>query len=488
MKIMERVKNMIRSWLEIQPAAGKGLTIQEPVSFDSNVLRNRIWYRGDASELEQIFKLLNDDTVSRARFWAAVPENQTIRKAHSGLPGIMVDTLVAVVKADMAELDFGEDQEAAARWNVLAQENDFPALVGKAIADTLVTGDGAFKISIDPEVSASPILEFWGADSVEYVYRHGRIQEILFLSPAGDGKGRLLKEIYKPGGVSYCLMDGEKEIPLDEEEERTEGLRPVTYDGDFMLAVPLKFWTSSRWRGRGQSIFDRKTDSFDGHDEVISQWLDAVRSGRVQKYIPEALIPRDPKTGALRVPNSFGSQFVSIGSSNKENAQEKIETIQPEIRYDAFLSSYSATLDMCLQGIMSPATLGIDVGKMSSAEAQREKKDVTGITRNAITAALENALPQLARVALSAQDLMESRVPGTYEPTVSFGEYGAPTFDSRVQTVGNAANSGVMSVEAQVDELWGSSKDDEWKRKEVSRIRFERGIVEVPEPDVGTGV
>ena len=36
MRWMERVKQMIRSWLEIQPAAGRGLTIQEPVSHGTN--------------------------------------------------------------------------------------------------------------------------------------------------------------------------------------------------------------------------------------------------------------------------------------------------------------------------------------------------------------------------------------------------------------------------------------------------------------------
>lgn len=425
-------------------------------------------------------------SVCRARFWAAAPQDETIRKAHSGLPGVMVDALVAVVKADMDDMDFGEDAELKARWELLAKENDFPDLVGQAIADTLVTGDGAFKISLDPEISADPILEFWGADSVEYVQRHGRVQEIHFLSPVGD-RGRMLKEIYKPGGVSYSLMDGEKEISLDKEEETAE-LKPVTFDGGFMLAVPVRFWPSARWRGRGQSIFDRKTDNFDGHDEIISQWLDAVRAGRVQKYIPEDLIPRNPNNGELLMPNSFGSNFIKTGTSNKENAQDKIDMTQPEIRYEAFQASYSASLDMCLQGIVSPATLGIDVGKMSSAESQREKKDVTGITRNAITDALEKALPQLVQITLAAQDLMNDKNPGVYECSVSFGEYGAPSFDSRVQTVGNAANSGVMSVEAQVDELWGSSKDDEWKAQEVARIRFERGIVDLPEPDVGTGI
>lgn len=474
---------MIRSWLKIQPAPGRGLTIREPVSHETNVLRNKIWYRGDASELDQLFKLLGDDSVARARFWAAAPDKETIRKAHSGLPGIMVDTLAGVVKADLADLDFGGNRDAAARWQALADDNDLPGLVSQAVAETLVTGDGAFKISLDPEISDGPILEFCGADRVEYVHRHGRICEVRFLSPVGD-RGRLLKEIYAPGGVRYELLDGDKVLPLDAEVE-TSGLQSVTFDGTFMLAVPLQFWPSSRWRGRGQSVFDKKTDAFDAHDEIISQWMDAVRAGRVQKYIPESLIPRDPATGALRTPDSFGTQFISIQSSNKENAEDKIDTIQPEIRYEAFLASYTATLDMCLQGIMSPATLGIDVGKMASAEAQREKKDVTGFTRNAITDALEKALPQLAQITLAAQDILQGRAPGTYEATVSFGEYGAPDFDSRVQTISNAATAGIMSVEAQVEELWGSSKDDEWKAEEVARIRQERGVETLPEPAVG---
>lgn len=483
MNFWEKVKGMIRSWLEIQPAPGRGLTIREPVSHETNVLRNKIWYRGDASELDQLFKLLGDDSVARARFWAAAPDKETIRKAHSGLPGIMVDTLAGVVKADLADLDFGGNRDAAARWQALADDNDLPGLVSQAVAETLVTGDGAFKISLDPEISDGPILEFCGADRVEYVHRHGRICEVRFLSPVGD-RGRLLKEIYAPGGVRYELLDGDKVLPLDAEVE-TSGLQSVTFDGTFMLAVPLQFWPSSRWRGRGQSVFDKKTDAFDAHDEIISQWMDAVRAGRVQKYIPESLIPRDPATGALRTPDSFGTQFISIQSSNKENAEDKIDTIQPEIRYEAFLASYTATLDMCLQGIMSPATLGIDVGKMASAEAQREKKDVTGFTRNAITDALEKALPQLAQITLAAQDILQGRAPGTYEATVSFGEYGAPDFDSRVQTISNAATAGIMSVEAQVEELWGSSKDDEWKAEEVARIRQERGVETLPEPAVG---
>ncbi len=483
MKIMERVKEMVRSWLEIQPAPGRGITIREPVSHETNVLRNRIWYRGDASEIDQLFHALGEDAVGRARFWAAAPEKEHIRKAHSGLPGIMADTLAGVVKADLDDLDFDMNLQAADRWERIAEDNAFEDLVGQAIVDTLVTGDGAFKISFDLSISDAPILEFWPADQVKYVRRHGRVCEIHFLSPVGE-KGRVLTEIYYPGGVKYKLMDGDKEIPLESESE-TEGLLPVEFDDDLMLAVPLQFWPSSKWRGRGRSIFDSKTDAFDAHDEVISQWMDALRAGRVQRYIPESLVPRNPENGEIQMPDAFGANFVQIGNDNREGGQNKIDTVQPDIRYEAFVASYTATLDMCLQGIMSPATLGIDVGKMSSADAQREKKDITGMTRNAITDALEKALPRLAQTALAAQDILADRQPGSYEPAVSFGEYAAPDFDSRVKTISGAAANAVMSVEAQVEELWGSSKDPAWKQAEVQRIRHERGIEDMIQPSVG---
>lgn len=122
---------------------------------------------------------------------------------------------------------------------------------------------------------------------------------------------------------------------------------------------------------------------------------------------------------------------------------------------------------------------------MSSADAQREKKDVTGNTRNTITTALEKALPELIEAVLKTYDNMQEKAPGNYDISVDFGEYGAPDFDSRVETVGKACTYGIMSIETQVEELWGSSKDDEWKADEVQRIKSEKGLLEVSEPTVG---
>ena len=490
MNVKDRLRRAVLDFLQIHPAQDQTIDLQESFSFSTSVIQNKLWYRGDPAELSQFYKQLGqsntaDDAFS-TRFWAQVPEIGSIRKAHDGLPAVMADTLSGIVKADLDKIEFERDGAASGRWEGISEENEFPELVGKAITDTLVTGDGAFKISMDSDISDHPILEFWPADTVEYEINRGRISAVVFVSRHGDARSPYtLRERYAKGSVTYALFDGRgNPCGLDLVPELSR-LQNISFDGDFTLAVPLQFWRSTRFPNRGRSLYSSKTDDFDILDEVVSQWLDAIRSGRVLHYIPENLVPRNPENGSMTEPSFFKTNFVITASSNKENAQDRIDMQQAEIRYEAFLASYSSALDRCLHGIMSPATLGIDIGKMASADAQREKKDVTGFTRNAITDALEKALPKVAAAALMADDLMRGEDVGEYDPSISFGEYGAPDFDSRIETVGKAATSNIMSVEAEVDELWGSSKDDSWKQIEVQRIKRLRGIDEAEEPAVG---
>lgn len=490
MKITERVRNMLRDFLRIEPAHGQLITIRESMTWETSCIRNSVWYRSDASEIEQFFKAVDGSSAESAgRFWAAAPSGDDVRKAHSGLPAIMVNTLSYIVKADMQDVQVKGPDGIEAIWKEISDDSGFPDLVGEAVTGALVMGDGAFKISIDKEIGQYPILEFWGGDRVEYHRRHGRVYETVFKTPYITEKGKelLLCETYGAGRISYELWDEDKRVDLSTIPELRE-YKDVRWDGDFSLAVPLMVYKSQKHLGRGRSIFENKTDAFDAHDEVISQWIDAVRAGRVVKYIPDELIPKDPENGRMRgtaAVKSFGSFFVEVESTHRENDSPKIDAVQPEIKYEAFVESYAATLNMCLQGIMSPATLGIDVGKMSSAESQREKKDVTGYTRNAITDALEKVLPQVVEAMLMAYDLSNGNAPGTYRAAVGFGEYGAPDFDSRVNTISAASTGGIMSIEAQVDELWGASKDDAWKQQEVARIKRDKGILEAEEPQVG---
>lgn len=476
---------MIRNWLDIQPATEQTIILQESTTFQTEVFRSQVWYRGEAEELFQFFRQLSS-TGKQTGFWASVPRNENVRRIHSGIPAIIADTLAYLVKSDMDEIELSRSE-----WKEISETISFQNLVGKAIVDTLVDGDGAFKISVDSELSPYPIVEFIGADRVEYEASRGMIKTIVFRTEyIVKSKRFVLCERYGKGFIESRLYDTNgTEYPLDTVPVLAGIQQLIEFSGDYIMAVPLKFYDSKRFTGRGKSVFSGgRSDCFDALDEVISQWWDAIRAGRVQKYIPENLIPRNPKDGSLLPVNSFGTSFITLSSVMSENVSEtpKIQTVQPEIKYEAFTSSYTNALLMCLQGLVSPATLGIDVGKMSSADAQREKKDVTGNTRNTITSALEKALPQLIEAILKTYDNMNGNAPlDCGEITVSFGEYGAPDFDSRVDTVGRASTYGIMSIETQVDELWGSSKDDEWKSGEVNRILAEKGFIQESEPSVG---
>lgn len=495
-KIGEKVRTVIKNWLHIQAAPENAITILEPLSFQASVIRNQIWYRGDASELDQLYKQLGaGDTVNAARFWAASPPDEKLRKIHSGLPAILVDTLAYLVKSDLDDVDFEKNGDGKDTWDTITDVKnggiDFLTILGKGIVGALKAGDGAFKISVDPEASKLPIVEFYEADRVDYIQKHGITAGINFWTSYRVGAQIYrLRESYETGKISYALFKGEtddNQVPLETVPELADLAKhnPVEYNGGFRMAIPLKFFENPKFSGRGKSIYENKLDNFDALDEVISQWMDALRAGRVKKYIPRDLIPTDPRTGMPTPPNDFGSNYIITETDNHENAQSKIQTEQPDIKYEAFLSTYVSTLDMCLQGIVSPATLGIDIGKMSSADAQREKKDITGYTRNIITGVLEKVLPELVSSILKTYDVMQKQPAGDYEPSVSFGEYGAPTFDARIESIGKAATAGIMSTEAIVDELWGSSKKDDWKKKEVERLNQAKGVVEMPPPALG---
>lgn len=476
------MKKMIQNWLEIMPAADQTIVIQEKLPRELETLRSQIWYRGDASELHQFFGQLPFNSGS---FWSCAPNTNKVRKIHSGIPAVIVDTLAYIVKSDLDKVKTDSEE-----WEEISQSIDFLNLTGKAVADTLVDGDGAFKISVDTSLSPYPIVEFVGGDMVDFEISRGILAAVIFKTVfTVKSQKFVLHERYGRGFIESRLYDSSgNERPLSAMPELSEIPEIVKFDGDHIMAVPLKFYDSKKYHGRGKSIFDGgKSDCFDALDEVISQWWDAIRAGRVQKYIPEDMIPMNPENGSLMSVNSFGTEFVTVASVRNENCTEqpKIEVIQPEIKYEAFVNSYTNALLMCLQGLVSPATLGIDVGKMSSADAQREKKDVTGNTRNTITTALEKALPELIEAILKTYDNMLGRSPVNYNSSVDFGEYGAPDFDSRVETVGKAGTYGVMSVETQVEELWGSSKDKEWKEDEVQRIKSEKGLLEASEPSVG---
>ena len=171
------IKNMIRNWLEIKNPDSLQIDIEQLTNFEGQAFINNIWYRGDASELNQLYEQL-DDRLGNTHFWGSRPTaGMNIRKIHTGLPAMIIDTLADISTDDLNDVEAGKRQE---EWNNIAKENNFKSLIHDSVVGGLAIGDGAFKWSIDTDISQYPIIEFYDGSRVEFEYERGRLIAIVF--------------------------------------------------------------------------------------------------------------------------------------------------------------------------------------------------------------------------------------------------------------------------------------------------------------------
>ena len=355
----------------------------------------------------------------------------------------------------------------------------------------MAIGDGAIKLSFDEKISSFPILEWYSGDKVDFVYKRGRLIELVFKTYyQKDGKTYLLKEHYGYGYVNYELLDGNNKVLLNILDE-TKELKNLTFDKSVMWAVSFIIDENAKFPGRGASKFDGKYDIFDSLDEIISQWIEAIRLGKAIRYIPECLCPRDPYTGETLPSNPYDNQYIRTDSDMSENSKNQIQVEQSEIQSEKYLQSYITYLGMSIQGIISSSTLGIDVKKIQDANAsyERQMEKTTLYTRQGIIDALREFIPKVINTSLKMFNQLNDGIPGDdIDFDISFGEYDSPSFDSQIDTITKAKNGGIMSIETSVDELYGDSKDDDWKAEEVARLKEEQGLVEMDEPSISQDI
>lgn len=482
MRLMEVMKHRIRTFLEIDNFQQNAIYLQNLTDFETECYKNRIWNWSDKKAIEQLYKQMDGDALD---FWSASSVTGIVKK-HTGLPGIMVRIITDIIIRDLNAIEV--DDRRKFEWEEMDKKIHLESLIEESVKEVLISGDGAFKITINTNISPYPLIEFVSGENIEYEYQYGQIREVIFKTPKNHNHKRyVLEETYGYGYIYSKLYDGDTEVPLSTIPGLVNGT--VKFDDSFMMAVPLIFFKSNRFKGRGDSIYHGKHDSFDSLDETWSQWIDALRKGRSKQYIPVNILPHNPVTGEVMKSNDFDNSFIALEKSMREGAQDKIELVQPNIPHESYLSTYITALDLCLQGILSPSTLGIDTKKLDNADAQREKEKTTLYTRNKIVESLQETIPVLINNVFKAYDTLNKKSSlEDVEVNVAFGEYANPSFESQVETVGKAKSQGIMSIKASVDELYGDTKDEEWKAGEVKRLKEEQGLTEMEEPDISLDV
>ena len=131
-RMSENIKRGIRSWLNVMPASPYAIQINEILDFEANAIRNRIWYRGDGNELEQMYRQA-PEYADKYKFWASrCSPGMEMRKIHTGLPGLIIRILTSIVLSDMNDFEFAEEQQKQL-WEVIAKENRFVKKMEKAL-------------------------------------------------------------------------------------------------------------------------------------------------------------------------------------------------------------------------------------------------------------------------------------------------------------------------------------------------------------------
>ena len=113
--------------------------------------------------------------------------------------------------ADLDAVDFGENMDILEeRWNEIFERSKLNDVIGDAIVGALSSGDGAFKITAD-ECSPYPIVEFYDAEDVEYVYIlslihiYNSVPYLGMMASEGGQKVAIDRavEIAKGGGIEW---------------------------------------------------------------------------------------------------------------------------------------------------------------------------------------------------------------------------------------------------------------------------------------------
>lgn len=450
------------------------------------VKANKIWFTGRGDELlnyytERQAKGFASNPIynrnKRNYFWALSAEECDIKRVHSGIPNAIISTLSNVT--GMPEID-----EPTGVWNKIAEVNDFEnKLTQQARPLTMVEGWGAWKINFNKELCDYPLWEYYDAENVEYIVKCGLLVGIIFKSYYKKDKTNytLLETRYKDKNNSYIEYHLYKlnkdnsiaEADFTEIEELADlPQEPLVIEGcDKLLAVPAKYFYDPQNPKYGKSIYAGKLDFFDMLDEIWSQASQTNRvSTPVEYYNPDIL--ERGKNGGVGMPNLYNRQFIKkAGIPDGDGlVNTDIQTTQPDLNFDKYGGLAKDVLDYILTGVLSPATMGIDVAKKDNAEAQREKEKVTIMTRNNIISNETNMLRQMVQLSLMMYQYMHE---GTidirdYDINIKYNEFANPSFENQLQVLGSAWVNGEISTEKYVELLWTDKLSEEDKQKEIA--------------------
>ena len=453
MTIFEKIKNRILNFLGVKKLSQNPnderftYLSDEDVINKSKIKENKIWFYGDSNELlnyytERETQGNNDEPIynrNRNKYFWAISTKEDLKRVHSGIPNAIITTMVNVIGTPEVSNENPIIQEHIEN---IYKENNLVSLINQQqMPLTMACGYGAFKPVIDKNLSDYPLIEFYDAEDVEFIKNKGKLIGIIYKDYyLYNKKQYLFLETRRTANgnsyIEYELFELEKnnelkKVPLDTipyfEGLSQEGLEIKGLK--MPLGVESLFFEDVMNKGYGKSIYAGKIDLFDDLDQSLSQRSKTCRVSTPVEYYPVDLLERT-KDGKVKLPKRYDRDYIGLetmpngdGESNGE-----IKTTQPSLNFEQYNQEQMAILGMILNGILSPATMGIDIAKKDNADAQREKEKVTIMTRNNIIDREIQIIKRLMNICLMLKEYMDTGVVSIkdYDISVKYCEFANP--------------------------------------------------------------
>lgn len=474
-----------------------------------------IWYLGDSDRLKNFFTRANAISYNmdplynenkKSYFWAVSSTEHDIKRTHSGHPRNIVDTLVYIMSIPNITNDSDKSETVNKNLQKILKANNFKQQITQQSRPlTLVEGWGAWKINWDKKLSDYPILLYYRADRVDFIYQSNQLRAIIYKDfyQDEDAKNYVLYETRRLGDYTdpdtkvtttslfiekelYEITPSDQLIPckLDKLPQLKDIVPQIVIQNfKHFLGYPNIFYHDVSEEFYGRSIFTGKTDIFDDLDQCMSQGANAVRRSTVHEYFNTLYLETDPVTGLPIQPDAFDRKYIKYagarGADGDAAGSQPVQVVQPNINFQQYSDEERSLLMAAISGIMSPATLGIDIAKKDNADAQREKEKVTIFTRNNLLDEEETVFEHICSDLLVAYELMnlkEGEALGCteYQINVQYAEFANDSFEKRLETIQTGWAGGLMSDEMAVDMLYGDSISKETKDRELAFLKDQR--------------
>ena len=502
----------------------RNLLIADPQSVkDWKLQEYDVWYSGDSDELLNFYtRGMGIDLQyepwyfknRRSFFWAQSSTESDIKRSTSGIARSIVDTLVGIVgrpmihvgatpayKSIYAREEDKEDKDGTERLNdVLSDCSFWSTTYNTQMTKTLYQGWGAYKISWDKRFSNKPSVSYYSAQNVDWVMRNGKVVSMIFRDwyrGEKDNENYLVIETrtLKYGNDRSVLIETKayRQMPIgDSDSQMTEiDLNEVPelagvdnsveiLHFDNLLAYPCVLLDSNCEDGigmPGRSVFEGRIDLFDDLDQELSQKANTVMKSTPVEYFNTDFLERDLDTGLPIMPKRYDRKYTSFhGGRNAEGSPmsaEPVQVTQPNIHFAEYSQSAVETLKFILHGILSPATMGIDVSAQATQQSQREKEKITISFRNKLIDREMFILKSLCSGILCADEYLRTGRITTkkYDISIRYDEFADTSFEQKLMALGESLDNGNISPEMYLDKLYGDSLSEDDYQKELKFLK-----------------